>query len=116
MGGGQAREHSVHSQPDVDEQAPSKHVSILVHISGVRKEPKIRFLADPWDLFEDGQLILKNTKTYQARLKLRLHQPPKSAGNVDAGFDSVQIRSRRDPDQDDPSPKYKKGKEGEKRY
>jgi len=113
MSRGQAREHSVHSQSDVDIQAPSKHVYILVHISDVRREPRIRFLADPWDLFEDGQLILETTKTYQARLKLRHQQPAESAGKVDAGFDSVQIRSRVDPDQDDASPEYKKWKERE---
>jgi hypothetical protein len=115
MDGVQSRETSVHSQPDPEEQAPSKHVSVLVHISDVRKEPKIRFLADPWDLFEDGQLILENTRTYQARLNLRLRQPTKSAGNGDAGFDSVQIRSHGDLDEDDPRPKYEKGKPAEKR-
>lgn len=115
MDGIQARENSVHSQPDPEEQAPSKHVSVLVHISDIRKEPKIRFLADPWDLFEDGQLILENTRTYQARLNLRLRQPTKSAGNGDAGFDSIQIRPHRDLDKDDPRPEYEKGKPAEKR-
>jgi hypothetical protein len=110
MEGVQAREHSVHNQPDVNEGVQSKHISILVHISGVRKEPKIRFLADPWDLFEDGQLTLENTKTYQARLQLRLHQPPENGGNADSGFDAVQIRAREDPDEDDSSPAYEKGK------
>jgi hypothetical protein len=97
----QARENSVHSQPDPEEQAPSKHVSVLVCISDFGKEPQIRFLADPWDLFEDGQLILENTRKYQARLNLRLRQPAEGAGNGEVGFDSVQIRQHRDHNNDD---------------
>lgn len=96
-------------------EAPSKHIYIFAHISDVRKEPKIRFLADPWDLFEDGQLILETKKSYQARLNLRKQQPAENAGNENAGFDSVQIRSRGrvDEEDDDDVPKDKKGKERE---
>lgn len=106
----QARENSVHSQPDPEEQAPSKHVSVLVYISDFRKEPQIRFLADPWDLFEDGQLILENTRKYQARLNLRLRQPPKGADDGDVGFDSIQIRQHGDLDNDDPRQEDEKEK------
>ncbi|SPN98452.1 uncharacterized protein DNG_01496 [Cephalotrichum gorgonifer] len=96
-----AREYSVHSQPDPAKQAPSKHVSVLVHISDTRSEPKIRFLADPWDLFEDRQLILENSRAYQARLALRLRQPGAGPGRGESGFDSIQIRQRADGDEDE---------------
>lgn len=115
MNGVQARVNSVHSQPDPEHQAPSKHVSVLVHILDVRKEPKIRFLADPWDLFEDGQLVLQNTRTYKATLNLQPRQPTKSVGNGDAGFDFVQIRPHGEPNGDNPSPEYEKGKSAEKK-
>lgn len=80
-----------------------------MHISDFRNEPKIRFLADPWDLFEDGQLILENTKTYQATLNLRFRQPVKDTSR-DTGFNAVQIRSDGEPEEEDISPKYEKGK------
>lgn len=81
-----------------------------MHISNFRDEPKIRFLADPWDLFEDGQLILETTKTYQARLNLRLHQHAKNRSNRDTGFDAIQIRNNTEGHEDGPSPTYVQGK------
>ncbi|KAH6686915.1 hypothetical protein F5X68DRAFT_276173 [Plectosphaerella plurivora] len=102
-----ARENSVHSQPDPEDAAPSKHVSVLVLISDIRTEPKIRFLADPWDLFEDGQLILQNPRTYDARLNLRLRQAAKKPAAGEVGFDAVQFKK---PDnvvlKDEPAPDY----------
>lgn len=68
-----------------------RHVSILVHISELRGEPKILFLADPWDLFAEGQLTLENASRYKASLNLR---PWVGAAGNEGGFDSVQIRSR----------------------
>ncbi|RSL45040.1 hypothetical protein CEP54_014440, partial [Fusarium duplospermum] len=88
-----ARNNSVHSEPHPDEAVPSKDVSVLVHISDVRKEPKIQFLTDPWDLFEDGQLILENARSYQARLELRSRQNTKEATSSEVGFDAVQFRA-----------------------
>lgn len=87
----QARKFSVHSQPSPAEQAPSKDVSILVHISDLRSEPRVRFLADPWDLFQDGQLELETRTTYKAELKLRGRG---KGAQREAGFDSIQIRER----------------------
>ena len=85
-----------------------------MYISDFRKEPQIRFLADPWDLFEDGQLILENTRKYQARLNLRLRQPAKGAGDGDVGFDSIQIRQHGDLDNDDPRQEDEKEKSTKK--
>ena len=82
-----------------------------MHIFNVRKEPKVRFLADPWDLFEDGQLILENSRKYKAKLNLRLRQPTKGAdGNgADTGFDFVQIREHEEDEMDeDEGPKEEK--------
>lgn len=86
---------------------------MLVHIADVRTEPKIRFLADPWDLFDDGQLILENTRTYHARLNLRLRQAAARPQSDEAGFDTVQFKQPEDPAEEDPSPDYeaKGGKE-----
>ncbi|RSL54666.1 hypothetical protein CEP53_007385 [Fusarium sp. AF-6] len=101
-----ARKNSVHSEPHPNEAAPSKDVSVLVHISDVRKEPKIQFLTDPWDLFEDGQLILENARSYQARLELRPRQNTKEATSSEVGFDAVQFRASAEPVREDPSPEY----------
>ncbi|RSL91902.1 hypothetical protein CDV31_015378 [Fusarium ambrosium] len=101
-----ARKNSVHSEPHPDEAAPSKDVSVLVHISDVRREPKIQFLTDPWDLFEDGQLILENARSYQARLELRPRQNTKEATSSEVGFDAVQFRASAEPVREDPSPEY----------
>ncbi|KAL2669765.1 hypothetical protein Neosp_015210 [[Neocosmospora] mangrovei] len=101
-----ARKNSVHSEPHPGEAAPSKDVSVLVHISDVRKEPKIQFLTDPWDLFEDGQLVLENARSYQARLELRPRQNTKEATSAEVGFDAVQFRASAEPVRGDPSPEY----------
>lgn len=77
-----------------------------MHISDVRKEPKIQFLTDPWDLFEDGQLILENARSYQARLELRSRQNTKEATSAEVGFDTVQFRVSAEPVRGDPSPEY----------
>lgn len=77
-----------------------------MHISDVRKEPKIQFLTDPWDLFEDGQLILENAQSYQARLELRPRQNTKEATSTEVGFDAVQFRASAEPVRGDPSPEY----------
>lgn len=86
----------------MSDQEPNKHVSVLVHISDVRGQPKIVFLVDPWDLFKDGQLVLETTSTYKARLRLS----PQGAGGSgsrardaveEGGFDTVQIRPRSSP-------------------
>ncbi|KAM0283500.1 hypothetical protein ACHAQH_002451 [Verticillium albo-atrum] len=86
-----ARQFSVHSKAESSLPAPMKHVSILVHIAELRKEPKILFLADPWDLFADGQLTLENASKYKASLKLR---PRMGSVADESGFDAVQIRTR----------------------
>ena len=87
----QARRFSVHSQPNPAQKAPSKDVAVLVHISNLRSEPRIRFLTDPWDLFQDGQLKLESRTTYKASLKLRERR---LGGGGEAGFDAIQIRDR----------------------
>ncbi|SPO01787.1 uncharacterized protein DNG_04460 [Cephalotrichum gorgonifer] len=111
-----ARKYSVHSYPDRSIQAPSKDVSVLVEISDLRAEPKIRFLADPWDLFQDGQILLKTRTTYQATLNLRARKRGDAASASETGFDSIQIRERDDYRGVDDLPKYKgKGKATEKR-
>jgi hypothetical protein len=85
---------SIHSQPNPEEQAPSRDVAVLVHITDIRTEPKLRFLADPWDLFEDGQLRLESTGVYNAQLRLRLrNRPAAGSGEGEVGFDAIQIRS-----------------------
>ncbi|EGY19727.1 uncharacterized protein VDAG_01743 [Verticillium dahliae VdLs.17] len=89
--GVQARQFSIHSKVESSLPAPMRHVSILVHISELRGEPKILFLADPWDLFAEGQLTLENASRYKASLNLR---PWVGAAGNEGGFDSVQIRSR----------------------
>ncbi|EEY15701.1 conserved hypothetical protein [Verticillium alfalfae VaMs.102] len=89
--GAQARQFSIHSKVESSLPAPMKHVSILVHVSELRREPKILFLADPWDLFAEGQLTLENASSYKASLNLR---PWVGAAGNEGGFDSVQIRSR----------------------
>ncbi|KAM0617931.1 hypothetical protein ACHAP0_001196, partial [Verticillium nonalfalfae] len=86
-----ARQFSIHSKVESSLPAPMKHVSILVHVSELRREPKILFLADPWDLFAEGQLTLENASSYKASLNLR---PWVGAAGNEGGFDSVQIRSR----------------------
>ncbi|PKS05647.1 hypothetical protein jhhlp_008166 [Lomentospora prolificans] len=106
-----ARKYSIHSQPHTENAPPSRHVSVLVHISDVRTVPKIRFLTDPWDLFEDGQLIVENARTYQARLNLRMRHGTEKAAKDDVGFDSLQFRSPEGPIVADPSPSYDKEKE-----
>jgi hypothetical protein len=88
-----------------------------VHIFNVRKEPKVRFLADPWDLFEDGQLILENSRKYKAKLNLRLRRPTKG-NSADTGFDFVQIREHEEDEMDkDEGPKeeQEKGKAVERK-
>ncbi|KAJ4239585.1 hypothetical protein NW757_012606 [Fusarium falciforme] len=101
-----ARKNSVHSAPHPDEAAPSQDVSVLVHVSDARKEPKIQFLTDPWDLFKDGQLILENVRSYQARLELRRRQNTEEATRAEVGFDAVQFRASAEPVRRDPSPGY----------
>ncbi|KAM0323126.1 hypothetical protein ACHAQA_008976 [Verticillium albo-atrum] len=86
-----ARQFSIHSEAESNEPAPMKHVSILVHIAEVRSEPKILFLADPWDLFADGQLTLENASKYRASLNLR---PRVGSGTEEGGFDAVQSPDR----------------------
>ncbi|KAM0438683.1 hypothetical protein ACHAPT_001439 [Fusarium lateritium] len=112
-----ARQNSVHSQPHPDKAAPSKDVSVLVHISDLRKEPKIQFLTDPWDLFKDGQLVLENARSYEARLELRPRQNIKEATSAAVGFDALQFRAGAEPVRggpssgyEDPSPEYEEGK------
>lgn len=86
---------------------------MLVHISDVRAEPKIRFLADPWDLFEDGQLILQNTRTYDATLNLR-PRPVAAVPAEESGFDAVQFEAQKEnTDRDDPAPDYESGSKKE---
>ncbi|KAJ4129524.1 hypothetical protein NW754_003805 [Fusarium falciforme] len=115
VGEATARKNSVHSEPHPDEAAPSQDVSVLVHVSDVRKEPKIQFLTDPWDLFKDGQLILENVRSYQARLELRPHQNTKEATRAEVGFDAVQFRASAEPVRRDPSPGYQVRKGNDKK-
>ena len=74
---------------------PSRHVSVLVHISGVRKEPKILFLTDPWDLIHGGQLTLENSSKYRAKLTTQPQQMTTTVAARSGGFDAVQVRQHR---------------------
>ena len=80
---------------------PSKDVAVLVIVSNLRGEPRIRFLTDPWDLFQDGQLKLKSRTTYKATLNLR--PEARGASHGETGFDSIQIRERMDGEEDAPA-------------
>lgn len=110
-GATQARRYSVHSQPNPEEDAPTKDVSVLVTISDLRAEPQIRFLADPWDLYQDGQLLLKSRTTYTASFNPRVEKRADHGGGT--GFDAIQIRERTDGEEEPPG--YEKGKAGRKR-
>ncbi|ROT35439.1 hypothetical protein SODALDRAFT_283794 [Sodiomyces alkalinus F11] len=111
-----ARQFSIHSEEAFSDEEPNKHVSVLVHISDVRRQPKILFLVDPWDLFKDGLLVLETASTYKA--SLRLGRPgvggSSSRGTVEeGGFDAVQIRPRSSPrpeTQDEAPPDYSNDK------
>lgn len=85
----------------------------MVTIADLRGEPKIRFLTDPWDLFQDGQLLLKSRTTYQASLRLRSEKCGGPAGET--GFDSIQIRDWTDGEGSDAPPDYEKDSGGKKK-
>lgn len=89
-----ARQFSVHNEEE-SETEPRRHVSVLVHISNVRTEPKILFLVDPWDLFRAGQLVLETATKYRASLRLQTNEATTTGQEAnDAGFDTVQFKSR----------------------
>ncbi|KAL2757677.1 hypothetical protein ACRALDRAFT_1079807 [Sodiomyces alcalophilus JCM 7366] len=104
-----ARNFSIHSEKALSDEEPNKHVSVLVHMSDVRDQPKILFLVDPWDLFKDGQLILETTSTYKAGLRLGPREVGRSRDRdaaAEGGFDVVQIRQRNSPRPDEAPPDY----------
>ncbi|KAH7140312.1 hypothetical protein B0J13DRAFT_557512 [Dactylonectria estremocensis] len=80
--------------------SPFRHIAVLAHISEVRGNPKIIFLADPWDLLNDGQVCLAPSFRYEASLKLKsLTRVKGLAGNTDGsgGWAQVQLRTTRRP-------------------
>ncbi|KAH7129049.1 hypothetical protein EDB81DRAFT_860037 [Dactylonectria macrodidyma] len=80
--------------------SPFRHIAVLAHISEVRGHPKIIFLADPWDLLNDGQVCLAPSFRYQASLKLKpLARMRRLAGNTNEsdGWTQVQLRTTRRP-------------------
>lgn len=83
-------------------------------ISDLRAEPQIRFLTDPWDLYQDGQLLLKSRTTYTASLNPRVEK--RAAPGGETGFDAIQIRERTDGEGGgEEPPGYEKGRSGVKR-
>ena len=77
----------------------STEVSVLVVVADPRKEPKMLFVPDPWDLYNDGQLHVSASSqgTYTATLGLGIFTGKGTEKSDESGFDAVQVRPHHEP-------------------